>query len=709
MLAGWARTSETWWRTDPSSPERGCYGTGYNHWGYHTNLKYMAAMAVLSERGAGLADVDVAHCRRRALASLRWALDRHLTGSSRLLDGEVFGNSWISALAWERAMHGVYLLEPHLSDADRNALRRLLVSEADWLTDQYEIVADPWNQSGHNKPESNLWNGALCWRTAAMYSDHPRAEVWRQRAHDFFINGVSIPADAEDSTPVAGKPLKQRFRGANFFPHFALDHHGYLNVGYMVICVSNAAILHFDLRGLKAEAPASLHHHQRDLWQVLRRMIFTDGRLARIGGDTRVRYAYCQEFLLPSLLYAADHLGDPDALAIVPKQIELMRREYDANADGTFYGRRLEAMKAWSPYYYCRIESDRASALAQAVVYAERVLAPTPAPSLARFEQSAEGGWSEPQHGAALHRGPARLASFSWRAFGLGQGMGLTPDNGDDAEWSRNLGGYVRFIGGDDPLDYGLSGHRRLLRNQIRPFDGGFLTWGAIAEGVDAKLDDGWKSPGPAAIHQIVFAALPDGHTVVGMQFARALYRAWTSEIKGLHLNLPNDVLQDMRRTIVGPKGEMVLHSPPQRDEVVSLGGLWCVIGGRVGVAGLYGAPLLSLSRLTRRRGGKYRTLYVDELCYPCDVGTHPVEPGQTILDCAWMVRTDMNAESTAQWSEAHQAAPRPWAGHARAVEVIGADDRRYLLACNFGESSATIDGVDRELPAGEAILQPLR
>ncbi|MCJ7548753.1 MAG: hypothetical protein MUQ30_03625, partial [Anaerolineae bacterium] len=47
-----------------------------------------------------------------------------------------------------------------------------------------------------------------------------------------------------------------------------------------------------------------------DLWDVLRRFIFGNGRLARIGGDSRVRYACCQEYLLPSLLYAADVLGD---------------------------------------------------------------------------------------------------------------------------------------------------------------------------------------------------------------------------------------------------------------------------------------------------------------------------------------------------------------------------------------------------------------
>src|SRR5690606_36486925 len=224
-------------------------------------------------------------------------------------------------------------LKSHLTDADCAALRRVLVSEADWLLSDYTKgghggpTGALWNSTGRNEPESNIWNGALLWRTAVMYPDEPRAAEWQRRAHHFLLNGVSIPADAEDDTLIAGQPVRQWHAGPNFFPHYALDHHGYLNVGYMVICMSNAAMLYFDLKQQGLAIPESLHHHQADLWQVLRRMIFADGRLARIGGDTRIRYAYCQDYLLPALLYAADHLGDAHALELVAGQLEWIERE----------------------------------------------------------------------------------------------------------------------------------------------------------------------------------------------------------------------------------------------------------------------------------------------------------------------------------------------------------------------------------------------
>ena len=38
--------------------------------------------------------------------------------------------------------------------------------------------------------------------------------------------------------------------------------------------------------------------------------IYSDGRLLRIGGDSRVRYCYCQDYLLPVLSMAADLWGE---------------------------------------------------------------------------------------------------------------------------------------------------------------------------------------------------------------------------------------------------------------------------------------------------------------------------------------------------------------------------------------------------------------
>src|SRR5690606_37528582 len=144
----------------------------------------------------------------------RFNLDAHITGNGICTDGTQWGHTWISGLGIERMMHGVDLLDEHLTDDDRAALRRVLISEADWLLNDYTKgghggpTGGLWNSSGRNEPESNIWNGAILWRAAVMYPDEAHAAEWRQRAHHFLMNGVSIPADAEDGTRLAGRPVR---------------------------------------------------------------------------------------------------------------------------------------------------------------------------------------------------------------------------------------------------------------------------------------------------------------------------------------------------------------------------------------------------------------------------------------------------------------------------------------------------------------------
>ncbi|MEZ4557579.1 MAG: hypothetical protein R2854_14215 [Caldilineaceae bacterium] len=568
-LARWAEAMERHWTPLPDAPALGCYGSGYVHWGVQSNWNYVAAMATLARR-PGVAAAD--KWQARAIAALRFALATHVTGARRGFDGKAWGHSWISMLGIERAMHGVAQLRPALTDEDEAALRRVLVAEADWALhhaqrgDQAGVVAGLWNAGGRNVPESNIWTGALLWRVAHLYPDAPAADAWRDRAHDYFVNGVSTPADAHDAAVAGGRSIAARHVGANFFPNYALDHHGYLNVGYMVICVSNAAILHFDMRQAGLPRPETLDHHQAELWALVRRMVFDDGRLIRIGGDSRVRYAYCQEYLLPALLYAADHLQDSHAPALADAQVDLMLAEVDD--DGAFYGRRLAHLRDGNPHYYTRLESDRACVLAMLLNYLPLVATAT-APR-ATLAASTAGGWSEPEHGAVFHRSATRFASFAWRAYGLTQALCLPPAESSLAEWHANLCPVVRFLG-DDGRQPGA--HRRLLRYTLHKFDGGFATCGAVMEGVDVPVDEGARCTDQATTH-IAFVALPDARTCVGMQYVVAAPDrvGMLAELKGLHLNVPNDLFNGHRRTIRSTGGGHVLDAPAPQDETIHLG-----------------------------------------------------------------------------------------------------------------------------------------
>lgn len=694
-LREWASFADDYWYSIPGKSEYGCFGTGYDNWGVQTAQKHIGVMAYLATVGGGDAGFDREWALERALAALRFNMDSHKSGPFHCTDGKKWGHTWISALGIERMMYGVQRLLPHLTDADKQGLRRMLISEADWTHNHFTrgavegMSGSRWAADGKNHPESNLWEGALLWRVATMYPDHPDAEAWQEKARCYLINAVSVAADATNETIVDGKPVRERFRGDNFFPSYALDHHRYLNVGYMAICVSNAAMLYFDMKASGSDIPESLHHRQDGLWQTLRRMVFADGRLARIGGDSRSRYVYCQDYLLPSLLYAADHMADPHAAELIKRQWQLFSEERRFNGDGSFFGKRLAYIKSASPYYYTRLESDRAAVLAMALNWLPLVTFPhKPRQS---FEESAAGLWIEKEHGAVMHRSPRRLASFAWRACGLTQAMCQPPDDSSLAEWELNLAGYVEFQGDRNVADGKLS--RRLLAGDVQGFDGGFISSGAVVEGAKLFIAEGWRGEDSATNH-IAVAALPDGRTMVGLQLCRAANRrVFLKSVKGIHLNLPNDLFNGFKRCLHTASGTVILKSPAKLDGDIALGSRWVNVEDKLGLILLTGADTISVSRSSTRRGGVHQSLYVDQLCAPCCSHIHSADAAAILLDSAWAVLASASVGETETFAATHTTASvDTGAMDVRALQVTGADDNRYLFIANFSATSQKLE-----------------
>jgi len=725
LLVNWARASEAWWYDLPGRPGMGHYGTGYNHWGLHTTLKYAAVMATLATHPDAPSTVDRQHALHRALAAFRFAIYSHRAHEAGegipLTDESRWGLTWISALAIERMMHALPALEPHLTPDEKQAWAQVLKSEADYLLTSYQrgpqpgIQANPWAHSGRNDGESNIWNGCLLWRVATMFPDDAQADQWRERAHQFLINGVSIAADAHDNTIIAGRAVRERFIGANFFDHYAFDHHGYMNVGYMVICHSNAAMLHFDLKAMGQPTPESLYHHQRDLWQATRRLIFSDGRLARIGGDSRVRYAYCQEFLIPTLLMAAECFDEPYAMGLLDAQLTLIEREAQYSGDGSFYGRRLSHLAQTSPYYYTRLESDRAAALSQLLTYlpltqqTQKQL-PLQDPG---YESSVAGSWHEPEHGDVVHRSATRLASVCWHAQTITQVMCQPPDDGSLCDWQHNLTGRIRLAGDDDTIPSTISPYRRTLHHVIDTFEGGFVTAGRVREGIDLSLKDGWKGS-DLAEHHLAFVALPDGHTLIGLQYAHTLRkRAFALEVRGLGMQLINDFYNHHTRQLFTEQSSRSLQSPSASDTVEPLHSRWVNIDQRIGLAGIYGAEDLTLRRFASPRAGSLaylRSLQIEEFNWHCQTTTQTFAPQSVMLDVGWAVLSSVDAQATGRFAHQHieQIIRMDEAvGCAlRGMVVRGMDQQRYLILASFGTSDDQHPISSQHIPTGD--WQPL-
>jgi len=709
LLEPWPKFAERFWYDLPGRPGLGCFGTGFDNWGVQTNQKYLAAVAALAldpatdEQAVGLSREQLMD---RALAALRYSLATHVSGHLLRTDGSRWGHTWISGLGIERMMHAVDGLDEHLTERDRDGLRRVLTSEANWLLAEYEVEADPWAETGKNRPESNYWNGAILLRAGLMCPDHDHCDAWTEKGVAFLLNAINVPADAEDDTVIHGKPLRQWHVGANFFANYALDHHGYLNVGYMVICLSNLAMLHYGYARRGLEAPEAVYHHGRDLWHLVRRLVFADGRLARIGGDSRQRYCYCQDYLLPTLVLAGDHWGDRLAPHLEAGQLELMATEQSANGDGSFLSRRLGHLEATSPYYYTRLEADKAVCLSMAATW-RRLRGEIPpaerSADAAQLEEELSGGWQEPQHGAMFHRSAGRLVSWSWRACDLPQGLCLPPQDGSLAEWSECMAGRVTPLGEVRRPD-GRSQHK-LVRSMQREFQGGFVTCGTTTDGAEVNLPEGYRAA-DLVQHHVAFAALPDGHTVLRIELARnGPRRAYFRDVRGLKLNVQNDLFNGSARTYYAEGGAREIEAALDGTErIEDLASRWVNVEDRIGVVAAYGSESLAVYRPGRQTGGYAGSLLSDEICTSVRLGPFDLPAGRTILDNGAVVMASIDREATRRYAADGRAMRvRCDAAEARALVAEGLDGRRYLLSANFRPDEDSPIRIAIELPGPAA------
>lgn len=703
MLARWAGYAEKYWYpiSGGDDGELGCFGTGYNSWGVQTNQKYIGAIGVPAMDEASepaLAEVGISreHLLKRAMAALRYEIATHHVGNAVRTDGSRWGHTWISGLGIERMMHAVDALWPMMTEADRSGFLDVLASEADWLLEEYQVGAFPWASLGPNHPESNLWNGAILLRAAMMMPGHSHADRWTEKAHSFLLNGISVPRDDESDDPFLGRPLSRWHKGANFFPNFSLDHHSYQNIGYMVICLSNVAMLHYAYALRGRLAPPAVYHHAHELWKVVRGFTFSDGRLLRLGGDSRIRYCYCQDYLLPTLVFAADHFADSLAPHLEAGQIQLLQTEQRHNGGGSFLQRRLEPLKGMSSYYYTRLEADKAVCLAMQLQW-RRMRPQLPQPrkqNVEQVERQMAATWQEPEHSAIMIRRPTRVAAVSWRACEAPQTLCLPPDDGSLAEWSENLAGRLSPQG-EAFGKYDSRASHPLIRATQQPLEGGFVTCGSTLDGTWIDLPEGYRTRNLVR-HHLAIAALPDGHTMLRMELARlAPQRAIFNNRRGFKLNVPCDIFNRSQRTLHTAGGSKTLR--PRLNAAESLEDLnsnYFNVQDRLGGLVLYGAETFQLYRPGKRRGGLGGSLYYDEVCLQATLEQFDAAAGELLLDNGTAIFSSLDHKQTAALANdakfgrlecrAVQADDAAMAHDCRAIWIKALDGHIYLLLANF-------------------------
>ncbi len=672
-------------RDVPGEPGLKHYGSGESgHWAVQINQQVAGALAclaslppeTLSEAGCAL---SAAELRDMALAMTRYSLRTHRTGDLDCTDGKKWGRHWISVLGYERMIPGLDLLREFFTADDEARLRALVECECDYRMNEYELVADPDASTGRNKPESNIWNGAFLLRAAAdMAAGAARSEegtcfAWRERGTDFLVNGLSFPDDAENATAVLGKPVRERFVGANFFSDGALDHHGYLNVGYAYVCLSNLALLYFSFKRRGLPPPAGFMHNLRRVWEWCKRCTFPDGRLLRIGGDSRARYTYCQAFALQGWHLACDLWRDEDAARFARGYLALVAREQAENPDGTFYGKRLSAMRAESPWWETRLECDPFTVLATSAHWAagececgaarspsqagralENALLGTASADCSVLPARASGEtaaladpplWIGAYHGAALLRTPGAVRSVVSRAFcgptrsnarnfhETGPAALCLPENRSDlAEWSGNLFAFI-----------GLRGPKHVGSATVEETPGGFrwLWEGDILE--DNPLGEG-EDRYHVLRRRCAAEALPDGRTMRISDRVECIKETTLPVgFRALNLQIPNDIYNGHKRVYTaGDQSAPICEtrSYPPAGQIIETNSTFLEIDGALRVRSLTGKRL----RILRPAGqGAYcynglTSQYVETVVTDFSLESRHLMPGDVLVDESYEV-----------------------------------------------------------------------
>ena len=693
-LAGWVAYSQKHLHALPEHPEFISYGNGYNGWGNQTNQKAFAAFAVAAMdedihwENYGLTRETV---KMQTLAMFRFNLESHIEGSYSCADGEKWGHTWISALGTERMMHAVEAIWNELTKEDHTLLKKVLISEADWLLEHYDVVAGlPGNV---NRPESNIWNGAALLRCTLYYPDCPNHDRYIEKATKFLVNGISVPSDERSEDIVDGYRVKDLFVGANMYENYACDHHSYMNLGYMVICLSNIAMLYFSYKAKGAAVPEALLRHSYELWELIRTLTFDDGRLLRIGGDSRARYCYCQDYTLPMWMFVSDAFGE-DCSSFMDGWRDILHTEMAANADGSFLSERIGYIEDLSLIYYTRLESDRAVVLSMVQVWSEKY-------GFGGHKHSEPIlSWQAEYHGGGFVKGEKRLASFIWRASEPPQGMCVSLKRSDLAEWRFNLSGEI--CGG------GALNSQIILWHKTEFFNSGFVTCGKVKCTSERFISE-QQTIDNIAEKYIAFAALPDDCTVVCLQYAKMLNYSLTRSVKSVFWNIPNDIFCGNERTYFINGKELKLKRNVGIPLKMSLGNSINVENA----VGLACADGLTMYRSDVRQVEIHRyahsdftplhngTLYCDEIIGCCQTEAKWRERGDVLFDVAFAMNVG-DAAQTVHMAESLSAAEH-LSENVRSVSVNGADGRRYTLIFNFSSESficekATVDAESAKL-----------
>ena len=482
--------------------------------------------------------------------------------------------------------------------------------------------------------------------------------------------------------PFGTSTVKDLHVGANFTENYSLNHHDYMNVGYAALTLSNIGFLHFSFKNQGYNLPQEVYFHAKELWENLKRFFFHDGRIIRCGGDSRIRYSYCQDYAVPAWLFAYDKFKDEDALEFEKKWFDIIKFESSLNADCSFLSTRLENIKKSSPFYYTRLEGDRAVSCSFGLYWREKGLLNIP--EKIEEKKVLEDFWHDDFHGATISTNEKRIASWCWKGEKTATGIFVPTFNSNMAEWEHNLSG--KFITSN-------IAETKLIHFNDRISSNTFSTCGKIVWTEKNPLGEGEREA-VFAEHVIAFITLPDGESSIVIQYAQSTRRIFLHKIQGLNLMMPNDIFNNLQRKYYSDGKQYVIYGIPEKEEVIKIPSPYLNIDGKLTLVNFYGGNGFTIYRPNKRQigctGFPHTSLYCDEICTEFSQVYDFVNSNTTLLDNATLLTCNNNLTiDTIPTCNVFHNEKYPTLKMLKVNNVI---NKNYFIIVNFGEYEVNVD-----------------
>ncbi len=568
--------SERGWHKDYlGNPDLGYFGdSGSGENGIRSMGNYVFITSLLASDesyNSAVGGLDRQTLLNRAKCGLNYMTRSHVTGDICCGDGGKWGNGWRSPWWTTNMAMGARLIWDSLSDAERAAVERVVVSEANRQLDR--IV--PSGLIEDTKAEENAWDTESLATAIALFPNHEMSDRWREKFIEFTLNTLSAPQDRVSDAEVEGRILKEHVYTVNIYSDYTLENQGAYQFCFVASLLLSVTWSYYALFSNGQHVPETLFHHVKDLWDTAK-PTFLDNRFAYMGGKGKARYTYGLCFIVPALVMLQHKYNDTDARTIEMARVNNLIEELQDNGDGSFFGQRLTHNQMFGDSVMH--ETDSYACLALAYLLHKRLKTDKQATPPQEFPQRISGRVISQESGTCYLKTPKLFASFSWLTLGKFCPTALFIPAGMDnsAEWLiNNLLGRVKIPIVDDVVWI------RTMKAKGEGF---------IVEGVLSYR----HRTGEAFAHEVHYTVIPEKNIAIVESRFTAKSKILVLYREGLRFALVNDRFNNYKREYKWDGGSATINFDPNQAQTKQ--GLLARVSGKA-------RKLLDLDVVNREMG----------------------------------------------------------------------------------------------------------